>query len=34
MSGPFRGLVFGLPPALLLWAAGIAALALLLALLP
>lgn len=34
MSGPFRGLVFALPPALLLWAAGIAALALLLALIP
>lgn len=31
---PFRGLVFALPPALLLWAAGIAALALFLALLP
>lgn len=34
MSGPFRGLVFALPPALLLWAAGIAALALIFACIP
>lgn len=31
MTGPIRGLVFALPPALLLWAALIGALALLLA---
>lgn len=34
MTGPIRRIVFSLPPALLLWAAGIAALALLLACIP
>lgn len=34
MTGPFRGIAFALPPALLLWAASIAALALLLACIP
>lgn len=34
MTGPFRGSMFGLPPALLLWAPIIAALALFLALIP
>ncbi|NCL74227.1 hypothetical protein AIIKEEIJ_01670 [Rhodococcus sp. YH1] len=34
MTGPFRGIVFALPPALLLWAPIVAALALFFAWIP